>query len=84
MKVLFLVIAFWMVLAWAKALDIVVTDDISCEDLPVSMSVTWLCNEESLCTCGDEVSVQGKSKSTISKMEKTAITVSGNVLSSST
>ncbi len=43
-----------------EALDVIVTDALSCEELPVSVNITWLCNENSSCTFGEEVVVEGE------------------------
>jgi len=46
----------------AAGLDLKVDTDIVCSDLPVRLNFTYLCNEEYICTFGQEEHVEGESE----------------------
>lgn len=61
-----LVASCFLVANRALAWNFSFTDVISCQDLPVTLDVSWICNEYSTCTFGNEdASVAGEGELTI-------------------
>ena len=64
MKLLNVFVASSLVAPMASALDMMITETMTCEeDLPVKMNITWLCSETSQCTFGSEGYVEGSCES---------------------